>query len=242
MTNSARYFAAIDATWPAAGYRTLGPWRMRDGAGGGKRVSAASLIGDTAPTDADIDAAAADMQTQGQPPLFMVRDTDTALDAALGARGYDIIDPVQIHLGDAADIGATPPPPVTTFQSAEPLAIMREIWQDGGIGPSRIAVMARAQGPKTYLLGRINDRAAGVAYVAISQGIAMLHALEVHETHRRHGLGRHLMAAAARWATQQGARDLCVLVTTANQGANALYASLGMQGVGQYHYRIKEHP
>ena len=35
--------AALEATWPPARAWTVGPWRIRDGAGGGKRVSAATI-------------------------------------------------------------------------------------------------------------------------------------------------------------------------------------------------------
>ncbi|NKW78995.1 GNAT family N-acetyltransferase, partial [Rhodobacteraceae bacterium R_SAG7] len=41
------------------------------------------------------------------------------------------------------------------------------------------------------------------------------------------------------WAAEQGATELAVLCTRANAGANALYARLGMQQAGGYHYRIK---
>ena len=34
--------AAMDATWPAAAMHRAGPWMLRNGAGGGKRVSAAT--------------------------------------------------------------------------------------------------------------------------------------------------------------------------------------------------------
>ena len=42
------------------------------------------------------------------------------------------------------------------------------------------------------------------------------------------------------WAAAQGATHLSVLCTNANDAANALYSSLGMELVGQYHYRIKK--
>ena len=47
----------MEATWPPARMWQQGPFILRDGAGGGKRVAAASCDGDW--TDADIDAAEA---------------------------------------------------------------------------------------------------------------------------------------------------------------------------------------
>ena len=65
----------------------------------------------------------------------------------------------------------------------------------------------------------------------------MIHALEIAVEYRRRGLARHLTQAAAFWAQDQGANYLTLVTTQANAGANALYSSLGMTLVGQYHYR-----
>jgi ribosomal protein S18 acetylase RimI-like enzyme len=66
----------------------------------------------------------------------------------------------------------------------------------------------------------------------------MVHALEVRPEARRKGLARHIMRHASAWAEGQGAKYLALAVTRANVGANALYSSLGMEVVGQYHYRM----
>jgi ribosomal protein S18 acetylase RimI-like enzyme len=68
----------------------------------------------------------------------------------------------------------------------------------------------------------------------------MIHCVEIAPAHRRKGLARHLMRAAARWAQANGAAWFTLVTTRENDGANALYASLGMQVVGHYHYRF--HP
>jgi len=66
----------------------------------------------------------------------------------------------------------------------------------------------------------------------------MAHALEITPQNRRKGLAAWIMRQAAHWAKANGAVWMSVLCTQANDGANGLYASLGMQVVGQYHYRI----
>ncbi|NCV12823.1 MAG: GNAT family N-acetyltransferase, partial [Rhodobacteraceae bacterium] len=48
-----------------------------------------------------------------------------------------------------------------------------------------------------------------------------------------------LMKQAAFWAAEQGASRLNVACTKANMAANALYRSIGMKVVGEYHYRMK---
>ena len=229
-------YAVTEATWPPADRTSAGPWMLRNGAGGGKRVSAATAEGDW--TDDDLAAAESAMRMLGDDALFMIREGEEALDFALDRRGYKIIDPVNLWVCPIDRLTDTPVPRVTAFAIWEPLAIMRDIWEAGGVGPDRIAVMNRAEVPKTGLLGRISDKPAGTAYCAISDRIAMVHALEIAKPHRRKGMGVWLMRQAAHWARANGAEWMSVLCTQANDGANGLYASLGMQVVGQYHYRI----
>lgn len=228
---------AMEATWPAAETLRLGPWTIRDGQGGGKRVSAATAEDDFDPQD--IARAEAAMTALDQPCLFMIAEGDGALDSELQTRGYAVIDPVVLYSTPAGMLTQTSVPPVTAFAIWPPLAIMADLWAAGGIGPARLAVMHRVGGAKTAILARHSDRPAGAAFVAIFGTAAMIHAIEVAPAHRRKGVGANILRAAAHWAQDQGATQLGLAVTRANAGANALYASLGMTVVGQYHYRIK---
>lgn len=223
--------AALEATWPPASSRRLGPFRLRDGAGGGNRVSAATAEGPW--QAADLDAAEAAMAD----PLFMIRPEDAALDAALSARGYRVIDPVVTYAAPTAAFA--PPDHFTTFPHWPPLQIARDLWRQGHIGPARIAVMDRVAGPKTAILSRAADRPTGIAFVAVHAGLAMLHALEVSPDRRRQASAQNILRAAARWAAGQGADSVALGVTTANVPARALYAKLGMKVVSHYHYRQK---
>jgi GNAT superfamily N-acetyltransferase len=226
--------AALEATWPPLRSRAAGPWTIREGAGGGKRVSAATADGDWSETD--ILEAEQAMHSLGQTPLFMVRAGEGRLDAALARRGYGALDPTEFH---AAPVSRLAPgaASMTGFAHWPPLAIVSEIWTEAGIGAARQAVMERVAVPHAALLGRSADRPAGVAFVAVHGATAMLHALEVRPAQRRQGTARNLVGWAAVWAAQQGAIRLCLAVTVANAPARALYASLGMDVVGQYHYR-----
>ena len=224
--------AVMEATWPPLRTWQLGPFTLRDGAGGGKRVSAASCNGPF--TMADLDRAEAAMAK----PLMLIRDGDTALDAALEARGWPIIDPVVAYAAAVTDLTADLQP-LAAFPHWPPLEIARSIWAEGGIGPERIAVMDRVTGPKAAILSRSGDRPAGVAFVACHGTEAMLHALDVRPDHRRQGAGQTLLHAAANWAASVGAVRLSLVVTRQNAAARALYARLGMAVVGQYHYRMK---
>lgn len=232
----ARLHAAFEATWPPLRRVEAGPWLLRDGDGGGKRVSAATVRGDWRVDD--LPAAEEAMRMMGQRPLFQVRETDGALGAALEDRGYDVVDPVTAWVCPVGQLTDRPVPRVTVFSVWEPLAIMREIWAAGDIGPARVRVMERAAAPKTGLFGRISDRPAGTAFVAVHDGIAVLHALEIVPEHRRKGLGAWMLRGAAHWAQSNGAGWMAVLCTTRNDAANALYAGLHMTPAGGYHYRM----
>lgn len=234
----AQLYDVIDGTWPAAETWAVGDVQLRRGEGGGQRVSAATALGPVTPQD--IDAAEAAMQDMEQPRLFQIRAGDTVLDDLLAKRGYLIVDPVNLYVAPVDVVATRRPPPVTAFCVWEPLAIQTDIWAKGGIGPGRLAVMQRAKGPKTSILGRLNDHPGGTAFVAIHDGIAMVHAVEVLPHQRKQGMAGWFMRLAAFWASDNGASHLAVVCTQANTAANALYASLGMALVGQYHYR--KHP
>ena len=233
----AALYSTIDGTWPAARFHHLGPWLLREGRGGGKRVSAATAIAPV--TDDDIAPAETAMRAFGQRPLFMIREADDALDAHLAARGYRIVDPVNAYASPVAALTDMPMPKVTAFATWEPLAITTEIWATGGIGPDRVAVMARAE-TKTSILARWNDKPAGAAFVGLHDGVAMVHAVEVLDHARRQGVAGWIMRRAAFWAAGNQAHTMAVLCTQANAPANLLYQRLGFDQLCGYHYR--QHP
>ena len=236
LPTAQQLYPVVDATWPAARHEVVGPWCIRHGAGGGKRASAATALARV--TDTDIPLAEAAMQALSQDRLFMIREGDSALDGMLAARGYAIIDPVTLFACPVDVLARGEVPPVSGFAIWPPLAIMDDIWMDAGIGPARQALMRRCSSPKTGILGRSQDRAAGVGFVALHNEIAMIHALEVVPELRRLGTANNIMRLAARWAQRNGAHSLALAVTHTNDAANALYRRLGMSEIGQYHYRI----
>ncbi|QXT41320.1 GNAT family N-acetyltransferase [Gymnodinialimonas ceratoperidinii] len=234
-------FPVLEATWPAAKTRQVGPFIVPEADRGGNRVSAARLADPKASEASaeEVEAAAAHMQSQGRAPLFQVLGTQPALDEILDAQGYTARDHTVAMVIRAADLAATPPP-VTAFDIWPPLAIQTELWEAGGIDAARRAIMDRARCRKTALFGRIIDKPAGAAFIGIHKDIAMLHALEVAPVARRKGLAAHMMRLAAKWSADNGAEWLSILVTQQNTAALGLYASLGMEPVGTYAYRVKE--
>ncbi|MBB5222590.1 ribosomal protein S18 acetylase RimI-like enzyme [Amaricoccus macauensis] len=222
---------AILATWPAVELRAAGGFTLRRGAGGGNRTSAATLDG----MSGDIPAAEAAMRAWEQRPVFMIRPGEAALDADLAARGYEAYDHTRVLAASAAPLAGADPE--RAFFGDMRLRVLEEVWAPGGIGPERVAVMARAPGPKIYLLGRHGDRVGGAGFAAIHGDAVVMHAVEVTPAARRTGIGAAMVRAAAAWGRERGAGRLLLAVTQANVGATALYRGLGFEEAAAYHYR-----
>ena len=223
--DQSEYFKAIDQTWPAAKYIENDNWLFREGRGGGKRVSAASALN----ANASVEVALKQFNDFNKRPLFMLKDGDRAIDEALAKLDFAIIDPVDVMaIGvDNSDDD------IEKFCHDAPTKIAKEIWAEGGIEKPRLDVMARAKCAKTYL--QIDNGA--VAFAAIWNEIAMVHALEVQRSARRQGMGKRMMQIALTWAEGQGARELVVLTVKANKPAQQLYRNMGFRDVAHYHYR-----
>ena len=227
--DTARMMEAVDRTWSAAEFRTCGPFTLRRGADGGKRVSAASLSGDF--TETNIRAAEAEMLAMGQPKLFQLYG-DGGLDAWLDTDGYRKFDEVTLYAIPAAEMTGD-----MVDRPVEPTPTLAQFWAAQGIGEGRLDVMRRVSGPKICLtMGNVQ----AAAFVAADRDMALVHALEVSPIHRRQGIGRQMMQGAAAWAVAQGVETLGLVVLSHNTGARALYKALGMTECGAYHYRIKE--
>jgi N-acetylglutamate synthase len=231
--DAARLLDALDATWPAAETVERGGWRLRRGAGGGKRVSAASAIG-----PGDVGEAEAAMRAWSQPPLFRLGAADCRLDGELAQRGYAVVDPTVLYAAPVGLLVGEGPHMAACYRVDGLPAILEEIWVAGGIGPARRAVMDRVALPRTRLLSRAEDIPCGAAFVAIDGEVAMIHAIEVLARLRRRGAARLLIEGAARFAAEHGAGWLALAVTQANAAARALYARLGLVEAGGYRYRI----
>ncbi len=235
----ARLLQVLDSTWPAAETRRLGPFLLRRGDGGGNRVSAAST--DHADVEAGPIARAEEaMRAWSQPPRFRLTPANAALDRRLAAMGYAEHDRSLLIAGPVEAAASGESVPHDGIPCDRPLALMRAFWAENGIGPARLRVMERVALPKTHLIARLGDRAGAAAFLAVDGEIAMLHALVVAPGSRRAGLGRRMMARAAIWAKERGARILAVATTGENLPAQRLFAGLGMTVVGQYHYRTRQ--
>ena len=236
LKNNSSIFETIDLTWPAKEFLELPEWKLRKSIKGGKRVSAVTAIGKSGiPAIQFVENT---LEEWCQDKLFMIKAGENSLDEALKERGYCIVDPTNIWSISAEALSMQQIPPVTAFSIFPPLAIQRELWIANGIDASRIEIMDRVKTPKTSIFGRINAKPAASAFVAVSNKIAMVHALIVDHKFQRQGMGKHVMQKVGVWAHQQGAESVVVLCTKQNQSANNFYKILGMKVIGEYHYRL----
>ena len=233
--DAARLFEAMDRTWPPAGTAVCGPFLLRQGAGGGQRVSSATAIGLW--EGPDVIAAERQMAGWRQTPIFQIRPGDQALDTFLGDRGYDVRDPVGLFLGQVRDMVLGAEEDVVVRRHWPPDAQAIALWAGSGIGPGRIAVLERVKGPKAVFVARTDDDISGVGFAALDGDIVMLHALEVRPEARRKGIGGQIVTAIAQWAQDIGAGWFALAVTDQNFAARALYAKKSMSVVTHYHYR-----
>jgi len=156
--------------------------------------------------------------------------------SALEERGFARHAPTVIMEAPVASLCDRPVPRLAAFTIWPPLAIQREIWAAGGIGRARQAVMERVQDPHISIMGRVEDRVAGTAFVARHGEIAMIHAIETDPALRRRGVAGWMMCQAANWAAAQGASRFCLAVSRDNAQALALYHRMGFREVAGYAY------
>ncbi|WBU62988.1 GNAT family N-acetyltransferase [Paracoccus aerodenitrificans] len=225
---------AFEESWPAAEYIETGGLRTGRGLGGGMRVSSTRPTGSECHED-DIDRAVEIHQGWSQNPAFRVPEGHP-LEEILKTRDWQPNTRTLILSAAVTELADRDIPPVTSFAIWPPLAIQKELWTEQGIGAARQEIMSRVELPKTSILGRIDDRAAGTAFVAAARDHAALHALEVIETQRRKGLAGWIVRNAAFWAQQQGCKTMFLAVTAQNRPAIALYKTLGFSEIAAYHY------
>lgn len=229
---------AFEDTWPAAEYAQAGGFRVGRGLGAGGRVSSARAVGAWSPDD----IALAEQIHCGwdQQPMFRVLDSDSPLIDALIAAGYRHATPTAIMAAPVAALTDRAIPSLTTFAIWPPLAIQRDIWSAGNITPARQAVMERVIGPRTAILGRIDDRAAGAGFAALCGDVAMIHAAEVLPPFRRRGLAGWMARQVALWAAEQGATRVALAVSRGNAEGKAAWDALGFAEVAGYAYYAKD--
>jgi GNAT superfamily N-acetyltransferase len=167
----------------------------------------------------------------------MVRAGEDTLDARLEEAGWRAGPSVTLWVLDCAKL-AKRAGPGTVIGLWPPLAAAEDIWEATGSGPERRAVMERVRTSRAGLLARDGDRPAAAAFVARHGSAGVLHQLATLPGHRRRGVARRLLAAAAHWTAQEGGTALWLFVEDGNSASEALCRSCGAVSAPAYRYRL----
>ncbi|GAY13202.1 N-acetyltransferase [Pseudonocardia sp. N23] len=231
--------------WPALVDRPLGGWRLRAADGFSGRANAALAVGDPGVgTGAALALVRGFADEHGLAPRVLaplgspwsraVRAEGWVPDAA-HEPGPEVSTQVTACEAVADDAG-------TVIVSSRPDAAWWSVALGGPPTEAQRHVLAPAAGGRIADVGFgvAGDPAdpAGVVRLAVVDDHLHVARLAVTPSGRRRGTGTTLVAGAARWGLEHGARWLVLQVSTANPGGLAFWASLGTTEHHRYHYLV----
>ena len=228
--------------WPALVEERLGAWRLRAADGYTGRANAALAIGSPEmPVDAALDVVRAFAARHGVEPRVQV-PIGSPWDRAVAAQGWVLdtgheagavvsvqVANLETFAADGRRIGGGPPDDAW--------------WRLVLGGPPTPAQRHVLAGPSDagFLLLRNDDGAAVAAGRAVVvEDHVHLSVLTVATPLRRRGHGSRLLAAAAVWGRDHGARWGVLQVAVHNTAALALYARTGWTEHHRYRYLIPD--
>ncbi|WP_179378087.1 GNAT family N-acetyltransferase [Jannaschia marina] len=232
LPDAAAIMAAVRATWPPSALHRVGPFDLPAEQEGTRRATSARQRPGATVTPDDIAA----VETARPGTVFGTIDgTEDATADLLAARGYKSGGISDLMAGPVTPIcGETPR--VSGFAHWPPLAVCGTLWDAHGNPAPRRAPADRAPDPKTTILLRHSDRAAGALFVGIHARLAVLHLVLTLPRFRRQGVGRLALRHAANWAAERGADHIVLPVEADNAAAVGLYEGAGLVRRGGYRY------
>lgn len=167
-----------------------------------------------------------------------------ALDGALGQRGWTTADDVTV-LTARLDLLPTRTP------ARRPLGLRLEVsdrpapdwlgayrYRGEPLPPGAADLLARHDRVAFLTVwDEADGEVVAVGRAAVDDEWLGLTALDVAPGHRRRGVASAIVAAAAAWAADQGARRCYLQVSDDNRGALAFYSALGFHPHHSYRYR-----
>ncbi|MFC8038346.1 GNAT family N-acetyltransferase [Paenarthrobacter sp. NPDC057355] len=237
----------MDKAWPALEREESGQWVLRASEGVTQR---ANSVWPRVPAQAGQEGIAHSVQSAAQwyrsrrlPLIFQVFDDprSAGLNAVLDHQRFTRQSETRIMVRDAADVpGEVPAAGVEV--SEEPSPEWLEVWWsvDGRGGEAELSVARRilTACPSLYALVRDDDGVpAAVGRLALVDGWGGIYSMATSTAHRRRGHGTTVLEALLLAGAQRNLKGFWLLVTAANQGAQALYAKAGFTDCGGYLYR-----
>jgi ribosomal protein S18 acetylase RimI-like enzyme len=240
--------------WPALVDRPLGQWRLRAAGGFTGRANGCLAIGDPGVPLPDALALAREFAVAHRlvPRVQVVQDSPWH--TAVTRQGWvpDDRHPagwrVEVLVGELAGITAVPPPKMPAPDMIKITLEGRERWRvaaveppDGPFDPrfdtaQEYVLTAPALPHVAFAVARRGAETIGSVRAVVLDEHLYVARLSVAEEHRRHGLGTALMAAAAGWAAERGARWCVLQVARENAAALALYQRLDCTPHHRFHY------
>jgi len=245
--------------WPAQVDEPLGEWRLRAAGGYTGRANSALAVGNPGmPIAAALGAVHAFAERTGIGPRVQV-PVGTPWDRAVEAEGWVLNEAHEAGAESTVQVAALS----TLAESDAPTVDSRragrssgqqvsvemakrpglEWWglvAGGDPSPARMGVLDPDPALHTaFLLVRgAHGAPLGTARAALAEDHLHLSVLEVVPTARRGGLATELIAVAAAWGVEQGARWAVLQVALHNTGARALYDRLGFVEHHRYRYLV----
>ena len=240
-------------TWPGVEVETVGDWLLRSSGGFSLRANSALLAGSPGVAwDAALQEVSQFYRRQGRPVVAQALGGSDSL-TRLEDQGWVLARPgmeeVVVQLAGVAQALRA----VRRGVAGAPAAVqltdrVTESWLDSDprARAHRDAAVQVLEGPENVRFASVLDAAGAVqarGRVALTERAdvwAGVSDLWVHESLRRRGLGRAVLAALLDWAAERGATTAFLQVTDDNQAALGLYGRLGF--VTHHTYRYLQPP
>ena len=232
--------AAVKA-WPAEETADIDGWVWRYTGGGSLRANSVSALGFAG---RDVDAAIAEVEwryrARRAPVIFQMSPErmPSDLDNRLAKCGYRMREPCTT-LAKSIDPKLLPPDDVTIADS--PSQEWLQIYL-AGISPDRRkiapAILKRVPGPKAFAIARRNGEPVSTALGVLDGTVVIAECVSTRADRRRTGSGSAVMRGIEAWGAKHGATIIGLQAVAANRAAQAMYAALGYQKVGEHHYRM----
>ncbi len=218
-------------------------WVLRMLPGKAKRARSVNAVyASTVPIDEKIAYCERLYQGAGLPAIFRITpySQPATLDRDLEARGYGRFDTTAV---ESATIDAT------MLNGGDAVEVPLADWIHavgelrGSPREHRASHLARIEGmplPKRAVAIAVDGAVVATGLTIVEEGAAGLFDIVTHESHRRSGLARRVVASLLREAWQLGARTAYLQVDQANAPARRLYAQFGFAERYLYWYRGRE--
>jgi ribosomal protein S18 acetylase RimI-like enzyme len=234
-------------SWQALETERMGGWRLRAGGGFTGRANSVLPLGEQGlPLDAAISYVEQWYEDRGLRPRFLLPQPDAAvLSAALGERGWAIVDSAEVLVGDVAEAlelvgpARTDLPAVTITDAPTPGWLAGYHYRGGQLPTNGYAILTHHRDPAFASL-LDGGQVVAIARGTVDEGWLGITAVEVAPDYRRRGLGRHVMGGLLRWGQSHGARYAHLQVDINNHVGKALYTGMGFSFHHWYDYRMPQ--